>query len=98
MTHSQLSKGSVRRCSIGSEAECRSRNDRQSYFAMVRALAQAQFVLADAELSRRLWQDVADRDLSVDRINNLLYGCWFYKDEQAMLDSDEQFILSSSAS
>ena len=98
MTQSQLSKGSVRQCSVGPEAECRSRNDRQSYFSVVRALAQAQFVLADAELSRRLWQDVADRDLSVDRINNLLYGCWFHNDEQAMLEADEQFILSPSAS
>ena len=54
-----------------------SRQLQQAHFDAARRLAQAQFQLADAELSQRLWQDVADRDLDVDRILNLLYGCWF---------------------
>ena len=49
---------------------------------------------ADAELSRRLWQEVADRDLSIDRITHLLYGCWFHDDDQAMVDADEQFVVA----
>ena len=52
-----------------------SRQLQQAHFDAARRLAQAQFQLADAELSKRLWQDVADRDLDVDRILNLLYGC-----------------------
>ena len=54
-------------------------------------VAQAQFQLADAELSQRLWQDVADRDLDVDRILNLLYGCWFQDDPAAMHAADAEF-------
>ena len=39
-----------------------SRQLQQAHFDAARRLAQAQFQLADAELSQRLWQDVADRD------------------------------------
>ena len=73
-------------------AECRLRNDRQSYFAMTRELVQAQFVLADGVLSQRLWQEVADRDLEVGRILNLLYGCWFQDDEAEMTALDDAFL------
>ncbi|KZR91388.1 hypothetical protein MITS9509_02324 [Synechococcus sp. MIT S9509] len=34
--------------------ECRARNDRQTCFSMARKLVDAQFVLADQELTRRL--------------------------------------------
>ena len=44
--------------SVNAAAECRARNDRQSYFTISRALAHAQFELADAELTRRYWQEV----------------------------------------
>ena len=94
MSKTKVSTGSARPASIGQGIECRARNDRQSYFLVVRELAKAQFVLADAELSRRLWQEVADRDLSIDRITHLLYGCWFHDDEQAMVDADEQFVVA----
>jgi hypothetical protein len=73
-------------------AECRLRNDRQSYFAITRELVQAQFVLADGVLSQRLWQEVADRDLEVGRILNLLYGCWFQDDEAEMTALDDAFL------
>ena len=62
-----------------------------TYFEAARQLAQAQFQLADAELSQRLWQDVADRDLDVDRILNLLYGCWFQEDSMAMRAADVDY-------
>ena len=42
-------------------SEDRLRNDRQSYIAMTRALVDAQLKWRDAELSSRLWKDVADR-------------------------------------
>lgn len=79
--------------SVSSAEECRARNDRQSYFAITRELVRAQFELADMELSRRLWQDVADRDLEVGRILHLLYGCGCHQDEAEMVDVDETYLL-----
>ena len=49
--------------------ECRARNDRQTYFSLARELVTAQFVLADHELTRRLWQEVSDRNLDMGRIS-----------------------------
>ena len=43
-------------------------------------------------LSQRLWQEVADRDLEVGRILNLLYGCWFQDDEAEMTALDDAFL------
>ena len=68
-----------------------SRQLQQAHFDAARRLAQAQFQFADAELSQRLWQDVADRDLDVDRILNLLYGCWFQEDAAAMRAADADY-------
>ena len=79
--------------SVSAAEECRVRNDRQSYFAITRELVRAQFELADMELSRRLWQDVADRDLEVGRILHLLYGCGCHQDEAEMVDVDETYLL-----
>ena len=79
--------------SVSTAEECRARNDRQSYFAITRELVRAQFELADMELSRRLWQDVADRDLEVGRILHLLYGCGCHQDEAEMVDVDETYLL-----
>tara|TARA_B100001939_G_scaffold332841_1_gene332242 strand:+ start:865 stop:1224 length:360 start_codon:yes stop_codon:yes gene_type:complete len=75
--------------------ECRARNDRQSYFSLARELAHAQFQLADQELSARLWDDVHQRQMDPDRIINLLYGCFFQNDPEAMLRADERFLLTS---
>ena len=77
---------------VGGSSECRSRNDRQTYFSMTRSLVQAQFKLDDRELSRRLWQEVADRDLEVGRIINLMYGCWFHQDEEEMVEVDHRHL------
>ena len=78
--------------SVGAAMECRIRNDRQSYFALARELANAQFILADSELSCRLWQDVADRELDVARLLYLLYGGWDVEDDEEMLEADQQFL------
>ena len=50
------------------------------------------FVLADSELSRRLWLDVADRDLELGRILHLLYGGWNLENYEEMLEADKQFL------
>ena len=77
---------------VSAEMECRTRNDRQSYISITRAIANAQFVLADQELSRRLWQDVGDRDLEVGRILHLLYGGWDLDNSKEVQDADAQFL------
>ena len=72
--------------------ECRVRNDRQSYFSIVRDLVLAQFVLGDQELTARLWRDVGDRNLDVGRIVNLLYRCSFHDDDELMRQLDDEFL------
>ena len=71
--------------------EARIRNDRQAVFQIVRELVNAQFVLADEELTRRLWQDVADRDIELDRVINLMYACSFHEDDNEMIKVDETY-------
>jgi hypothetical protein len=72
--------------------ECRLRNDRQSYVALSRQLVQAQFVLRDRELTTRLWQDVAHRELDLGRIINLLYCCASPRDVESMRCIDEGYL------
>lgn len=73
--------------------ECRMRNDRQTYFKVVRDLMHAQFDLADQELSSRLWQDVADRNLDRGRILHLLYSCYdLDHNDDLMRCSDEAYV------
>ncbi len=72
-------------------AEARMRNDRQTIFLLVRELVHAQFELDDPELTNRLWQDVLDRGIDLDRVINLMYSCSFHDDYQAMLDADLAF-------
>ncbi len=67
------------------------RNDRQAVFQLVRDLVQAQFDRADEELTRRLWQDVADRGIELDRVINLMYTCSFHEDEKEMTKVDEAY-------
>ena len=71
--------------------ESPSRREQDVYISCAKNLANAQFQLADAELSRRLWQDVAERKLDVDRLLNLMYGCWFPDDLQAMQEADRDY-------
>ena len=78
--------------SVSAAEECRARNDRQSYFAITRELVHAQFELADMELTQRLWQDVADRNLEVGRILHLLYGCCCHQDNSEMVAVDDSFL------
>ena len=75
--------------------ESPARREQQAHFDAARNLARAQFQLGDAELSQRLWQDVADRELDVERIEQLMYGCWFHDDNEAMIETDDQFLSMS---
>ena len=71
--------------------ESRIRNDRQTVFQLVRDLVQAQFDRADEELTKRLWQDVADREIDLDRVINLMYTCSFHEDDYEMTKVDETY-------
>lgn len=74
------------------------KRQQEAVFSSARQLARAQFHLADEELTRRLWQDVADQGLDVDRILNLLYGCWFQDDPAALQDADAEYLQQLSDS
>ena len=71
--------------------EARIRNDRQVVFQLVRDLVQAQFDRGDEQLTKRLWQDVADRDIDLDRVINLMYTCSFHEDDNEMTKVDETY-------
>ena len=71
--------------------EARIRNDRQAVFQLVRDLVQAQFERGDEELTKRLWQDVADRDIDLDRVINLMYTCSYHEDDYEMTKVDESY-------
>ena len=75
---------------MGSQ-EARIRNDRQAVFQLVRELVQAQIELGDEELTSRLWQDVADRGIELDRVINLMYTCSFHEDDKEMTMVDETY-------
>ena len=85
-------RGSLRTPGAQSFDECRLRNDRQSYVALSRQLVQAQFVLRDRELTNRLWQEVANREMDLGRIINLLYRCSSPEDDEAMRWIDEGYL------
>ena len=73
------------------DQEERIRNDRQAVFELVRDLVQAQFDRGDEELTKRLWQDVADREIDLDRVINLMYTCSFHEDDKEMTKVDETY-------
>ena len=75
---------------LGSQ-EARIRNDRQAVFQLVRDLVQAQFDRGDEELTKGLWQDVADREIDLDRVINLMYTCSFHEDDNEMTKVDETY-------
>ena len=64
--------------------------EQSAYFKITRDISEAQFCLEiDSEIY--LWQEVADRDMEVSRIENLLYGCCFHDNEEAMVEADREF-------
>lgn len=72
----------------GSFSECK---EQQLVFLLVRQLAGAQFELANAVVTRRLWQEVAALDLDPERITRLLYGGQDVNDRMALQQLDDQW-------
>ena len=68
--------------------------EQAAYFEITRDIAEAQFYLGNRFQEIYLWQEVADRDMDVSRVENLLYGCFFHDDENAMIEADREFMDS----
>ena len=66
--------------------------EQSAYFKMTRDISEAQFYLGNRFQELYLWQEVADRDMEVSRIENLLYECSFHDDEAAMVEADRDFM------
>ena len=57
-------------------------------FSLARELINAQFHLANDELSRKLWNEVVALKIDPQRIINLMYRCCSNVDNQSMLEAD----------
>ena len=66
--------------------------EQSAYFKITREISKAQFYFGNRFQEIYLWQEVADRDMDVSRIENLLYRCSFHDDEVAMTEADESFM------
>ena len=66
--------------------------EQSAYFKITRDISEAQFYLGNRFQELYLWQEVADRDMEVSRIENLLYGCFSHDDEAAMIEVDREFM------
>ena len=66
--------------------------EQSAYFQITRDISGEQFYLGNRFQELYLWQEVADRDMEVSRIENLLYGCSFHDDEEAMVEADREFM------
>ena len=66
--------------------------EQSAYFQITRDISEAQFYLGNRFQELYLWQEVADRDMEVSRIENLLYGCFSHDDEEAMAEADREFV------
>ena len=67
------------------------RNDRQTYFEVVRDLVHAQYRLGDEQLTQRLWDDVIERKLDIERVVNLMFTCSMHHNDEAMTRVDEEY-------
>ena len=59
---------------------------------MTRQLIIAQFDLANDELSRKLWNEIATLKINPNRIINLMYRCYSNQDSQSMLEADLDYL------
>ena len=89
---SQTIRNLLKPAVLNNLSEDRRRNDRQSYVAMTRALVDAQLEWRDAELSSRLWEEVADRGMDRGRLIQLLYSVEAHHDEEAMQNADMAYL------
>ena len=72
----------------GSFTECK---EQQLVFLLTRQLGVAQFELANARMTERLWQEVAALEIDPERITALLYGGHDLNDREALRVLDEQW-------
>ena len=66
--------------------------EQSAYLKITRDISEAQFYLGNRFQELYLWQEVADRDMEVSRIENLLYGCFLHDDADAMIEADREFM------
>ena len=66
--------------------------EQSTYIKAAREIAAAQFYLGNKFQETCLWQEVADHNMDVARLENLLYGCFFQEDEEAMIKADHEFM------
>ena len=69
-----------------------SAREQSAYFKLTRDIFEAQFYLGNRSQEIYLWQEVANRDMDVSRIENLLYGYSFHDDEAAMAEANDDFM------
>ena len=69
--------------------------EQSAYFKITKDISEAQFYLGNRFKELCLWQEVADRDMEVSRIENLLYGCFFHDEEEAMIEADREFMAKN---
>ena len=69
--------------------------EQSTYFEAAREIAAAQFYLGNKFQETFLWQEVADHNMNVARLENLLYGCFFQEDDNAMIEADHEFMERS---
>ena len=89
---SQTIRNLLKPAVLNNLSEDRLRNDRQSYVAMTRELVDAQLEWRDAELSSRLWEEVANRGMDRGRLIHLLYSVEAHHDEEAMQSADMAYL------
>ena len=89
---SQTIRNLLKPAVLNNLSEDRLRNDRQSYVAMTRALVDAQLEWRDAELSSRLWKDVADRGMDRGRLLHLIYSVDTHQDDEALQSADTAYL------
>ncbi len=70
-------------------------NEHIGIVSLAREIVHAQFILADTELTRRLWDEVASRDIDPDRVNNLLYRVSSHEDDESMFYADRDYLICS---
>ena len=66
--------------------------EQSAYFKITREISEAQFDLGNRFQEIHLWQEVADRDMEVSRIENLMYRSFFHNHEEAMVKADSEFV------
>ena len=68
------------------------KSNQEQVFRLAKGIAKAQFDLADQELTKRLWEEVATKDIDPERILNLMYSCNHFEDIETIVQADSRYI------